>query len=259
VLALSARALAQPAPAPSPPPLPLPPLPVGTAEFPVAPPPAPTPSEATEPAAPAPSPAPTAPAPGPLPLPPLPLPPIPASTKPRAPAPPVTAKPPEPQYLDYRLQLVVSDAAAVGLVVGAFLVPGEEAPGILGLASLGTYLLVPPVIHAVNGQPMRGLGSLGARVGFPIVGVGVGLIAAAPLCSGDGDDWGCLGAVVGLGGLGLILGGVGAMVLDDAVLGKVELPRSEAKSASRHRPRVAVLPLADPKRKSLGLSVAGVF
>jgi hypothetical protein len=172
---------------------------------------------------------------------------------------PAPEPPHQPQYLDYRYQLVVSDAAALSLVVAAFWVPGEGAPTALALSSLATYALVPPLIHAAHGQPVRALGSFGARVGFPLAGFGLGLVAAAPVCAEDDGGWGCLGALVVFGGLGIGLGGIGAIVLDDAVLGKVELPRPESGSASRSSFRVSVLPLADPKRKSLGLSLAGIF
>jgi hypothetical protein len=137
-------------------------------------------------------------------------------------------------------------------------VPGEDTPALFALASLGTYALAPPFIHVGNGQPVRGLTSAAVRVGFPIVGFGAGVVAAQPACasSHEGDTWGCVGAVVVLGGLGVLLGGVAAIIVDDAFLGKVELPRP---ATARTSFRMSVVPLADPKRRSLGFSVAGTF
>jgi hypothetical protein len=164
----------------------------------------------------------------------------------------------EPEYLDYRYQLLASDVVSLGLYASFVAVP-ERYP-VLALSSLGTYLLVPPILHIANGQPARGGASLGMRVGLPIVGAPIGLIGGGVISvitpdKGDAQAWLVLG-IVG----GVFLGGIAAMIVDDGFLGKVELPRDKgARSMTRPSYSVGVLPFADPRRKAAGMSLAGTF
>jgi hypothetical protein len=164
----------------------------------------------------------------------------------------------EPEYLDYRYQLLASDVVSVGLFATALAVP--EHYRVLAPSSLGVYLLVPPVVHIANGQPARGGASLGLRVGFPIAGMPLGLVAGGVIAratpdKGDALPWLVLG-IVG----GVFLGGVAAMVVDDAFLGKVALPRDEGpRGMTRPSYSVGVLPFADPRRKAAGMSLVGTF
>jgi hypothetical protein len=172
----------------------------------------------------------------------------------------VAPAPSPPQYLDYRYQLVLSDVATVGLLVATTRTESWETTRPMLLASLATYALVPPTIHLVHEQPLRALGSFGLRVGGPFVGAGLGLVITAPLCAADqGEGWGCLGAAVLFVGGGFFAGIVGGMIVDDAVLGRVELPRKAARSYRPGTVQASLVPIADPKRKSIGLSLSGTF
>lgn len=164
---------------------------------------------------------------------------------------------PPRRYLDYRLYLLASDGAALALVVGG-LAMHNEASAIVALTGVGTYALAAPMVHVAHEQPMRALGSLGMRIGFPVAGaaLGVGIVAAA--CDPSESGWGCLAAAAGLGGVGFFTGVLTAMVVDDAVLGKVPLKQSPGR-ARRDAARVGVAPFLDPKGRGAGVTVAGTF
>jgi hypothetical protein len=126
----------------------------------------------------------------------------------------------------YGWQVAVADALSVGLIAAGLAVAGsaDESDSAIArtgvvLSSLGfvAYLGGAPVLHGVHERPaLRALGSLGLRVGLPLVGVGLGT-ALANCGSSNDDSFGegfC--EVVG-GGLGLVIGMVTAMVMDAAL------------------------------------------
>lgn len=100
-----------------------------------------------------------------------------------------TSSPFQPRYLDYRYRLVIADATALGLIISAAGAPGDSAPTALALAGLGMYVLGAPAVHVANGQPLRGLASLGARVGFPVAGFAVGLVSRRPCAPETRATW----------------------------------------------------------------------
>jgi len=168
----------------------------------------------------------------------------------------------EPRYDDYRLQLVASDAIALGLAItGASWDQGPREE--LGYAAFGVYALGAPMVHAANGHALRGLASAGMRLGFPLGGTVVGVLAALPVCAAvdSNSDWGCLGPMAVFGALGLVAGGLTAVIIDDGFFGKVEIKESASQSALRrgHSVRAALVPILDPHRKTLGASLVGSF
>jgi hypothetical protein len=164
-----------------------------------------------------------------------------------------------PEYLDYRGYLAAADGVALGLLIGAFAAENEW----LALGGAVTYVLGGPAVHAGNGQPIRGAASLGLRLGLPVVGMFGGGLVGAALCEDTGSsetrdgDLRCLPPTLGGVIVGMLVGAVGAMVVDDVFLGKVELPRGQS---ARLRPTLTALgPIADPSRKVVGLRLAGTF
>lgn len=167
----------------------------------------------------------------------------------------------QPEVLDYRGYLALSDAAAIGLVIGGVALES----GLLALGGLGTYLLGGPTIHATQGQGGRAGASVGLRLGIPVGGAFLGGLVGAAACPDSSpsdpetsdEDLGCLPAVGAGAAVGLLVGVVGAVVVDDVFLGRVELPK--ATGAPLHPRLTALGPLADPKRKLLGLTLGGTF
>jgi hypothetical protein len=171
--------------------------------------------------------------------------------------PPSSVTEEEPEYDDYRLSLLGSDAAALSLVVLGTLVYDDNEPiGNFGLfGGVATYALGGPIVHFTHEQPGRALGSFALRVGLP--GAGVLIIAGlASSCQGGGDGWCEVGAVV-VGGTVLLGGFVTAIIVDDGFLGRVpKAPKNETRASSF---QAGLAPLIDPKRRSVGLSLVGGF
>ena len=166
--------------------------------------------------------------------------------------------PPVPQYDDYRLTLMFSDAAAISLLIGTAAVSENEtiATGFV-VAGLGTYALGGPIIHFVHKQPARGFGSFGLRVGLPLVGISMGVGLAAGCGSGDGSEWCAVGAII-FGGVIAVGGALTAMIVDDSILGRA--PRNPRKDEARRSSlRLGLAPLFDPSKKTLGMSLMGGF
>jgi hypothetical protein len=85
-------------------------------------------------------------------------------------------------------------------------------------AGLVTYALGPPIVHAAHGRGGPALASVLLRVGMPLVlgaaGLGIGALAMPSNQSNDGLAEGPV--ILGLGGL--VVGALGAMAIDDAVI-----------------------------------------
>jgi hypothetical protein len=163
-----------------------------------------------------------------------------------------------PEYDDYRLTLLLSDASAVALLLGTAAVSENEtiATGFV-VAGLGTYALGGPIIHLVHEQPGRALGSFGLRVGLPAVGISMGVGLALGCGSGEGSEWCALAAIL-FGGVMAIGGAVTAMIIDDSMLGRA--PKKPPKNeAYRSSVRLGLAPLFDPNKKTLGMSLVGGF
>jgi hypothetical protein len=96
--------------------------------------------------------------------------------------------------------ILIADAAAFTLVVGSQLARlHTKVPIGFGLA---TFVLAPPVAHTLHGHWGRGLGSLGLRLGLPVLG-GLALAGGIGTCHQDDDscyaEGALLGALVGMG------------------------------------------------------------
>ncbi|MBL9109223.1 MAG: hypothetical protein JNM74_08130 [Myxococcales bacterium] len=110
----------------------------------------------------------------------------------------------------YGYQTIAVDATSIGLLAAAGAVHEDAMPWLAGSA-LGLYALGPVVVHGANGRGIAGLGSLGLRVGLPLVGAFLGLgVGAASSFKGMAE----------LAAGGAFVGAVGAMVLDAAFLAR---------------------------------------
>jgi hypothetical protein len=118
----------------------------------------------------------------------------------------------------YGWQTLAVDAGAIGFVLfGAALTPrsppltDHEAgprPVAFTAGALGLYTIGPSTIHFAHGAVLKGLGSIGLRLAMPLAG-----FAAGYLGTREGAD-----ALEG-GAIGGVLGCVGAMAADAALLG----------------------------------------
>ena len=147
------------------------------------------------------------------------------------------------EYESYRAQLVVADLAALGLlVVGA---DGVGPPDVLTQAAIGTYALGAPLVHLGNGHGLRAVASLALRVALPAAGAAIGV-----RLQGHSECTSCIDNPPPLVGLifGLGVGGLTAVVLDYAVVGKpVKVTRS------------GWVPSATPLRGGATVGVSGGF
>jgi len=144
---------------------------------------------------------------------------------PPAPAP---TSPPSPGARWYGAPIVYSDIASAalwGLAVGADAPRGESiVVPVAVLASLA-YLVPSPLVHALHGHGWRAFWSVVLRGALPAAGLFVGGFVGAVTCTpppwdgssiqerGCGIDAFITGAIVGAA-----IAGLGAMVIDDAVL-----------------------------------------
>jgi hypothetical protein len=151
----------------------------------------------------------------------------------------------------YGWQILIADAGALGftaLALGASAAHSSDAAALPPLAvAAGSFVFGGPVVHAVHGHWGKAGGSLALRVGLPLLGWLAGAGVGQGSCHYNYDHEGCW---VGYAALGLLAGGVAAMIVDDALLGHERVtasPRSQASVAFT------------PSRDGGGLSVVGRF
>jgi hypothetical protein len=118
----------------------------------------------------------------------------------------------------YGWQTLAVDAGAIGFVLfGAALTPRpppltDHEPGPRPVAftagAFGLYAIGPSTIHFAHGAVWKGLGSIGLRLAMPLAGFAAGYLGTA-----EGAN-----ALEG-GAVGGVLGCVGAMAADAALLG----------------------------------------
>jgi hypothetical protein len=121
--------------------------------------------------------------------------------------------PTETVHVDYRYQLLATDAASIGLML-SFNKTAATAGGV-------GYLLGAPIIHGAHDEGGRALASFGIRLGGPVAGF---LLTAALLtaheCNPDRDDGCDNSGDIPLLVLGTIVGAAAAVVIDDVLIAK---------------------------------------
>jgi hypothetical protein len=166
----------------------------------------------------------------------VPLPAAPLLTPSETSAAPGTTSPqasePEVEYEHYGWQLVIADAVGTALLIN-----GNGKPG------LAVYALAGPLIHGAHEQGGRAAASLVLRLGLPVVSAWAWAASASSGCARNDDDCETEGAAA----LGLVLGVVAAMLIDDAVLAHAARPKRTA--GATWVPQLA----ATPQRVTLGV------
>ena len=133
----------------------------------------------------------------------------------------------------YGWQIMTTDAVA--LVFGA--IAADAQSGALFGVGGATYLLGGPVVHWAHDNIGKGFGSLGLRVGVPLLFGGIG---AGVSDSGGGEGLGQLvGFIVGAG-----IGMIPAAIIDWAVLAYEPVTADEPLGADRVRATKPALSLA---------------
>jgi hypothetical protein len=151
--------------------------------------------------------------------------------------PPAAARAEEAPPRWYGWEILLVDAAALGVMIAA----GRADSDAVAWVGFGAYAAGGPLLHAIHGNGGRAATSGVLRVGLPLT---LGLLASAA-CDGDGEEFlGCLGPVGGA-----MLGGAAiALIVDYAIL---------AYEPARPPPvRVAVTPRPEG---GLGFALAGSF
>lgn len=159
---------------------------------------------------------------------------------------------PAPRRAWYGWQILLADGGGqtLAFALGVTLANYREAGMIAGATGLATYALGGPSVHFAHGNVGKGFGSLGLRVGLPVVGVAAGVALG---CGLSEDQYFC-----GFWGFpGFIVGAFSAIAIDAGALAYDEVPREETARRSRGLMSLAVLPLASPDGG--GLSVKGAF
>jgi hypothetical protein len=119
----------------------------------------------------------------------------------------------------YGWQILASDAASLLVATVGTRAEGSASHysafgGLLG------YAAAPPLIHLLHDQGQRALGSVGMRLGFPVAGAAIGVVASSG-CVGDDEEDLCQ---VSWGALGFLIGTLSAIALD-AALARESVPR----------------------------------
>ena len=117
----------------------------------------------------------------------------------------------------YGWQTILSDSAALGMAGSA---PFTKSIG-TAMGSLGVYMLLPPLVHALHGHGGRAERSLVMRLAFPVGGALLAPLAViaygsqnsgSRLCNGSDRD--CGAGLLMISGIGAAAGLVSAMVID---------------------------------------------
>jgi hypothetical protein len=163
---------------------------------------------------------------------------------------------PQRRTVWYGWQTLLLDAPAFPTA----LVAGATESVHLALLALGWYVLAPPFVHFAHGRVGTGFGSLGVRVGMPIVGAIVGAGVGAAATGGGRCTWICEG--VGSGALiGFGLGLLSAVTIDAAVLSHETSKDSASTGPSPSQiEKLRITPAFGPRREGgYDVAVGGTF
>jgi hypothetical protein len=156
----------------------------------------------------------------------------------------------------YGAPIVVTDIAALGLFFGGMTAAdhGSNVGTGLMLAGVSVYLLGGPIVHISRHESGKGIASLGLRLVAPLAGAFAGAIVGGVIGSqrscGTNETCGLGGLAVG-GALGLVSGGLVAMVVDDAAFAyRLTTPKALA---------LTVTPVYQPATRQTGLALRGTW
>ena len=162
----------------------------------------------------------------------------------------------------YGWQTLLVDAGTLGLAAAA----SQANGGVSAAVGIGGYALGGPLVHALHGRgDVAGI-DIAVRVGAPLVagaiGYGVGVATfqgCAPQEWFCGRDWSGIGGAA----VGVLVGGLGAVIFDAAALGRERVRHADDDSVTAAAPsrpsvtwspQVAVSPRGEPS-----VGVGGAF
>lgn len=126
------------------------------------------------------------------------------------------------------------------------------------ISGIALYALGGPAIHVARNRPLRGLESLGLRVGIPLAAAGlavawVGCDERGPMESeiSFNDQNPCTGRNIAAG-LAAFVGGLAAVIVDSAAIAREPLPQ---KASTAAWPTVVVVPWLDRQVKGAAIAV----
>lgn len=157
----------------------------------------------------------------------------------------------------YGMPIVVTDLAALGSLLLASQLADSTSESTFEVATwfagagLGVYALGGPFVHFTEGRTEAGFGSLGLRVGAPLVGGALGAVVGGTVGGSGGceGEW-CgfqpiaRGAVIGFG-----IGVITALVVDYAALAY--------KPAESQKLALSITPTYRPITGEAGVAVSG--
>jgi hypothetical protein len=173
-----------------------------------------------------------------------------------SPRPVVDAPPPAPtEHYWYGWQTLTADGASLAVTLGGI---GMNASPVAVVGVGGLYLAA-PAVHLAHGRVGVAFGSLGLRMGLPVLGGVIGFAAAAPCSSAESKQFlGCAFHGWGEAAVGGLLGLGAAVVLDAALL--AHGTREISEPAESGRPRVtSVAPSFDPVTRTASVGLGGSF
>lgn len=144
----------------------------------------------------------------------------------------------------YGGQILLIDGLAVGVAFAGVAMQGGDATNVLLGTAAAAYVFGGPIVHWARGHTLAGVGSLGLRIGTPLVS---GLLFGAIFSGGSNHAFS--GSTAGFYFIGVPVGIVTASLIDAFVLAWEPIPVSPT------APRVG-LSLSPGQ---LGLSLQGEF
>jgi hypothetical protein len=168
---------------------------------------------------------------------------------------PLAAPPPPPHASWYGYETIAADATAGALTALSF----QTNSGPASWGAIGVYVLGAPIVHAAHGRPLAALGSLGLRIGLPLLASAVGA-ATADCSSGrvvNDDDCHFGPSIAGLA-VGIVLG---------AIIDSAAIAWDPPSSPPPYRPAPGtepwsirlLAPSAVPLRGGAALTLGGLF
>jgi hypothetical protein len=143
----------------------------------------------------------------------------------------------------YGYQTLLADGvSALALGVGV----GEDHEVAAAIGVLG-FLLGGPTVHAVHGRHGIALGSLGLRVGWPVLGFALGYTAATPC------EWSSCSLY---GAVGILAGMASAIAIDASLFSWESRPMERSGSG---RAVLSASPTFDARTKTGGITLTGRF
>ncbi len=124
----------------------------------------------------------------------------------------------EKPYESYGGWIAPFDVGAFTLLGATFAADNAVVARTTLTHAIGIYTLVPPIIHLLNAEPVRGIGSFGMRVGAPIGGLLVSQVGVLLLSAGENnvnEDTALAAALIGA-----TLSALAAAAIDDLLLAR---------------------------------------